>query len=148
MTPALIADADNQKLRGGYYTPRVIAKFLANWAIQSASDGVLEPSCGDGSLLEAAAQRLLSLGASLAAAGSQLYATELYESEAVLARERLEHLGVPAQGVVTVSDFFSTEDQEWGVVGRQCDVVLGNPPFLRYHTFPEDQRERASAQAS
>ena len=112
MTPALMADADNQKRRGGYYTPRVIAEFLARWAIQSAADEVLEPSCGDGSLLEAAAVRLLSLGASAAAAGRQLQATELYESEAVLARERLEHLGVPSQNIVTVSDFFSTDDQD------------------------------------
>lgn len=143
MTVSLVADADNQKLRGGYYTPRVIAEFLANWAIQSAVDEVLEPSCGDGSLLEAAAQRLLSLGASPAAAGAQLQATELYESEGILARRRLEALGVPAQDVVTVSDFFSTDNQDWGLVGRQCDVVVGNPPFLRYHAFPEDQRERA-----
>ncbi len=28
-----IADADNQKLRGGYYMPSVIAEFLAKWAI-------------------------------------------------------------------------------------------------------------------
>ena len=143
MTPALIADADNQKLRGGYYTPCVIAEFLASWAIRSAADEVLEPSCGDGALLEAAARRLLSLGGSPAAAGSQLQATELYESEAVLARQRLEALGVSAPDAVTVADFFSTSDQEWGLVGRQCDVAIGNPPFLRYHAFPEDQRERA-----
>ncbi len=142
-TLPLTADANNQKLRGGYYTPRVIAEFLANWAIQSASDEVLEPSCGDGSLLEAAAKRLLSLGASSEAAGSRLQAVELYESEAVLARLRLESLGVPAQDVVTVSDFFSSGDQAWGIVGEQCDVVLGNPPFLRYHAFPDDQRDRA-----
>ncbi len=29
----LTADADNRKLRGGYYTPPVIARFLANWAL-------------------------------------------------------------------------------------------------------------------
>jgi adenine-specific DNA-methyltransferase len=143
MTLPLTADADNQKLRGGYYTPRVIAQFLANWAIQSAADEVLEPSCGDGSLLEAAAERLLSLGASSAAVSNQLKATELYESEAVLARQRLEHLGVSSEGVVTVSDFFCYDDQAWGIIGKQIDIVLGNPPFLRYHSFPEDQRERA-----
>lgn len=143
MTNSLIADADNQKLRGGYYTPPPIAEFLANWAIQSAIEEVLEPSCGDGALLEAAAKRLLSLGASTAAIASQMQAVELYESEAALARQRLESLGVLAQDAITVGDFFSTEEQEWGIVGRQCDIVLGNPPFLRYHSFPEDQRERA-----
>lgn len=137
------ADASNQKLRGGYYTPEIIARFLAEWAICLPSDEVLEPSCGDGSLLEAAARRLLQLGASTTQVNRQVRATELYESEAVLARRRLENLGVPVCGVVTVSDFFSGDDQAWGIAGEPCDVVIGNPPFLRYHAFPEDQRGRA-----
>jgi len=145
LTPTLplTADANNQKLRGGYYTPAQIARFLAKWAICSASDEVLEPSCGDGSLLEAAALRLLQLGASPAQVNRQLRATELYESEAILARRRLENLGVPSDDMIAVSDFFSCDDQSWGIIGRQCDVVIGNPPFLRYHSFPEDQRGRA-----
>lgn len=142
-TTPLIADADNQKLRGGYYTPEVIARFMADWAIQSADEEILEPSCGDGALVDAAARRLLALGATPEAAARQLQATELYASEAALARARLDALGVPSENVVTVCDFFSGEDQEWGLVGRQVDVVIGNPPFLRYHAFPEDQRERA-----
>lgn len=44
----------HQKLRGGYYTPQPIADFLAWWAIRSPSDSVLEPSCGDGILVESA----------------------------------------------------------------------------------------------
>ena len=143
MPVPLTANADNQKLRGGYYTPVIIAQFLANWAICSVSDEILEPSCGDGALLEAAAQRLLSLGAAPEAIGSQLYATELYESEAILARARLDALRIPSSDAVTVQDFFSDDDQAWGIVGKQCDVVIGNPPFLRYHSFPEDQRDRA-----
>jgi adenine-specific DNA-methyltransferase len=143
MTLPLTADASNQKLRGGYYTPKVIAQFLANWAVCSAFDEVLEPSCGDGALLEAAAQRLLALGAAPDAVSDQIRATELYESEAVLARARLDNLGISSRNIVTVTDFFSHDDQAWGIVGKQCDVVIGNPPFLRYHSFPEDQRERA-----
>lgn len=142
-TLTLTADVSNQKLRGGYYTPPVIARFLADWAICRPSDAILEPSCGDGELLEAAARRLLALGASPETASANLRATELYESDAISARARLEDLGVPSRDVVTVSDFFSFDDQEWGVIHQQFDVVLGNPPFLRYHTFPEDQRERA-----
>ena len=139
----LTADASNQKLRGGYYTPEVIAHFLADWAVCSAFDEILEPSCGDGSLLEAAARKLLQLGAPAAQVSRQVRATELYESEAVLARSRLEKLGIPSSGIVTVSDFFSGDDQAWGIAGEPCDVVIGNPPFLRYHSFPEDQRNRA-----
>ena len=143
MTALLTADADNQKLRGGYYTPKTIAHFLANWAIQSKTDETLEPSCGDGSLLQAAAERLMQLGADFQAVSSQLRAVELYESEAVLARCRLEELGISSAEVIAVNDFFDQDDQAWGMVGKQVDVVIGNPPFLRYHSFPDDQRERA-----
>jgi adenine-specific DNA-methyltransferase len=33
-----------QKLRGGYYTPKPIADFLAQWAIQSSATSVLDPA--------------------------------------------------------------------------------------------------------
>jgi len=57
------------KLRGGYYTPPAIARFLAEWVVQCPTDTVLEPSCGDGELVTAAARRLLHLGATPCAVG-------------------------------------------------------------------------------
>ena len=38
------------KLRGGYYTPPEVARFVCEWAITSSDSNVLEPSCGDGVL--------------------------------------------------------------------------------------------------
>lgn len=143
MIETLSANATNQKRRGGYYTPDAIGQFLAAWAIRSPSDEVLEPSCGDGALLAAAARRLLTLGASPIHAGHQLQGLELFASEAELARARLAHLGILEKNAITTGDFFEFDDQAWGIIGRRFDVVLGNPPFLRYHTFPEAQRQRA-----
>ena len=56
------ADLDYDKLRGGYYTSSEVAAWLCAWAIRHASDVVLEPSCGDGSFLVAAADRFTQLG--------------------------------------------------------------------------------------
>ena len=39
-----------EKLRGGYYTPEPVARFLAEW-VTSAGPRLLEPSCGDGAIL-------------------------------------------------------------------------------------------------
>ena len=50
------------KLRGGYYTPKTIAKYIAEWAVRSSTDTVLEPSCGDGCFLDVACARLSELG--------------------------------------------------------------------------------------
>jgi hypothetical protein len=51
-----------EKLRGGYYTSAPLAGWLCEWAIRARTDTVLEPSCGDGVFLEAAAKRLIDLG--------------------------------------------------------------------------------------
>ncbi|MEZ4687679.1 MAG: hypothetical protein R3B47_16940 [Bacteroidia bacterium] len=42
-----------KKLRGGYYTPKVISDFISCWVLESSPESVLEPSFGDGNLLEA-----------------------------------------------------------------------------------------------
>lgn len=143
MSTELKSESLNQKLRGGYYTPDAIAQFLAIWAVCDATDEVLEPSCGDGMLLAAAAQRLMRLGAAPEEVSRQIRGIELHESEARLARSRLEQMQVFCNGAISVGDFFQFDDQDWGIINRRFDVVIGNPPFLRYHTFPEEQRVRA-----
>jgi adenine-specific DNA-methyltransferase len=145
MTSTLVADASTQKSRGGYYTPPAISRFLAEWAVRSPGETVLEPSCGDGNLLEAAAARLLRLGATPEAAGEQVQGVELYPSEAARARARLAVLGVSAPNAVREGDFFAYCAETAGLFGRAFDVAIGNPPFLRYHAFPDEQRERAFA---
>ena len=51
------AAASADKVRGGYYTPAPVARFLARW-VRQAGPRILEPSCGDGRILRelAAAQ--------------------------------------------------------------------------------------------
>ena len=139
------------KLRGGYYTPPAIAQFLAEWVIQTPAATVLEPSCGDGALAEAAAYRLLTLGANAQAVGRQLRATELFNSEASQARQRLLRLGIEEKKTVHTGDFFAALGTsstlnfagEAPLQGLTFDAVIGNPPFIRYQFFPEDQRQRA-----
>lgn len=55
-------DLAEDKLRGGYYTSSEVASWLCSWAIRSPTDKVLEPSCGDGAFLDAAALRFTELG--------------------------------------------------------------------------------------
>ncbi len=143
------------KLRGGYYTPAPIARFLAEWVVRAKTDRVLEPSCGDGIVLESAARQLLTLGATTCECSKQLKATELFHSEATVARGRLAQLGLDSQAIVSTGDFFTAlgsdselafSTQEMPLYGQRFDAVIGNPPFLRFHTFPEDQRQRAFAE--
>lgn len=131
----------HDKLRGGYYTPSDVANWLCSWAIRSAKDRVLEPSCGDGVFLEAAAKRFGELGVRSPSIARQLTGIEIVATEADRARARLHgQLNQHAARVVTTSDFFS-----WKQDSAQAafDAVIGNPPFIRYQTFPEPHRSLA-----
>src|ERR1700674_4968861 len=126
-TPGRFAGVDARKLRGGYYTSPQVAAWLCAWAVRAASDSVLEPSCGDGVFLAAAADRLGELGAGAAAIAGQLAGVEIVPAEAA---------------AVVAGDFF----EWWQRPGRpRFNAAIGNPPFIRYQTFPEPHRGRAMA---
>ncbi len=132
---------DSDKLRGGYYTSSDVATWLVAWAIRSPADTVLEPSSGNGAFLEAAAVRLAKLGARGPTIAQNLTGIEIIAAEADQARDRLRHqLRLRSSDVVETGDFFA-----WWQRHRQpsFDTVIGNPPFIRYQTFPEPHRSRA-----
>lgn len=134
---------DPAKLRGGYYTPTDVARWLVEWAIRSPSDTVLEPSCGDGNLLVAAALRLTELGADPKSIGSQMQGVELSSTEANAARTRLlAQLEHATPEIVQAGDFFGWWANERDG-DRRFDAIVGNPPFIRYQAFPEPARGRA-----
>ncbi len=135
------ANLDRDKLRGGYYTSSEVASWLCAWGIRNSSDRVLEPSCGDGAFLEAAAHRLSELGAKGASIANHLTGVEIISDEVDHAHMRLlPLLGRHAKKVIKTSDFFLW----WQDLNNtKFDIVVGNPPFIRYQTFPEPHRSRA-----
>lgn len=132
------ADLDPDKLRGGYYTSPAVAEWLCRWAIRSDNDSVLEPSCGDGIFVEAAIRRLLHLHATDDVIAKSVTAVEVLEAEAQKTRKKA--LSVIPSGVkVHAKDFFSW----WQTSKQRFDAVIGNPPFIRYQSFPEAYRDLA-----
>src|SRR4051812_21314203 len=114
-------DPSAQKLRGGYYTSPEVARWLCDWAIRSGSDGVLEPSCGAGAFLIAAAERLTKLKVPPRTIAKQLAAVEVNETEASTASARLRSkLGCKVDGVVETGDFFGW----WKDDKRLFDAVV------------------------
>jgi adenine-specific DNA-methyltransferase len=132
--------ATYQKLRGGYYTPKPIADFLAQWAITSPTTKVLEPSCGDGVLLQAAVEALVQCGADKTTALSLVHGVEIDPEEAQKAAERIcVPDAPPLVAQIHVGDFFAYCKAH--LTDRHLfDVVIGNPPFIRYQNFPEEHR--------
>ncbi len=130
---------DTQKLRGGYYTPKEIAHFLCRWAIDENTGKVLEPSCGDGNFVEEAILRFKELGVDDNGLKNRIKGIELIEEESLKAKLRAKELGVNSTTIIN-SDFFHYLNSN-GV--DKYDVVLGNPPFIRYQSFPEEHRALA-----
>lgn len=119
------------KLRGGYYTPKAISKFITEWAVRSSADTVLEPSCGDGSFLEAVCTRLSELGCPAESLPAQILGIELDPSES---RKAAQY-----SATVINEDYFT-----YYHANDDCyDVVVGNPPFIRYQKFNEEFRQIA-----
>ena len=133
---------DAEKLRGGYYTPPELAAWLCRWAIRKPTERVLEPSCGDGAFLEAAIDRFESIGLlSQFAIANRLKGIEVNPQEAEKASLRLgQSLGSCSTHIVHSGDFFTWWRQQ---NDGEFDVVVGNPPFIRYRNFPEDYRSIA-----
>src|SRR5262249_49472639 len=125
----------------GYYTPHALAAWLCAWAVRTSRDRILEPSCGDGVFLEAAALRLRDLGCGNQAAARQLRGIEIAAVESKKSVTRLQRFGgIQAACAVQSADFFAWLD---GNPGQAFDCVVGNPPFIRYQNFPEPSRSRA-----
>ena len=131
--PLLKGDsAQLRKQRGAFFTPYEIAEFLAGWALAGQKEArVLDPTCGEGVFLLAAAERLCALGADPATLTNQLHGVDVHAAS-------LEQTGdllatVQAGATLVEGDFFrqsapSQLDHElpW------MDAVIGNPPFVRY----------------
>lgn len=119
---SLAAQREERRRRGAFYTPPELVEWVLDRALAGLPDGapVLDPACGAGHFLVAAARRV----GVAAVHGSDL------DAEAVaIARERLsaEDPTVPKEQIaaqVVVADGL----EAW--VGRTFAAVVGNPPFL------------------
>jgi adenine-specific DNA-methyltransferase len=130
-----MGDRGHRKARGAFFTPPAISRYLVDWAVQSATDTVLEPSCGEASFLLPAARRLESLPDRSLFAFDQLHGVEIHEESANEAQALLRAEGYSAK--VTVSDFFEYASAD------KFSAVVGNPPFVRYQNFSGAARARS-----
>jgi adenine-specific DNA-methyltransferase len=122
-----------RKARGAFFTPPPITRFLADWAVRTAEDQILEPSCGEAEFLLASGARLRDLGAGLFVEPI-LHGVELHAPSAEAASARVRDSGLVAD--IRVSDFFDVP------AIPAYDAVVGNPPYVRYQDFAGEARAK------
>ena len=133
--------ADPRKSGGVVYTPTELARFLAHQAFEALGDvssvRILDPACGDGALLLAAAEAAASRGilidtitgydtdhSAISAAARNL---EEFENVQLHLRDFLE-ASTRANGPTSLFGEKASDSLEF-------DLVISNPPYVRTQTL-------------
>lgn len=120
---------EERTARGAWYTPAWLAAELVSRVIDGPVE-VLDPTCGGGAFLLAAADRLRQLGAAPAQIVGELLLGVDIDPLAVAVTEAELWLWSAAAGEPTVAgDRLRVADALLTELPR-CDAVVGNPPFL------------------
>lgn len=118
-----------QKLRGAYYTPLPLAEMMVKlFSSDESIKTVLEPSCGDGVFVDALddMKMLDQL--------NDATAIEIEQDEV----EKLKHRFANAKNIKIINrDFFDYYEK---TCEKKFDLILGNPPYIRYQYLEENQR--------
>jgi adenine-specific DNA-methyltransferase len=124
---------------GAYYTPSALASLLAKWAIRSCNERVLEPGFGGCGFLQAAIDRLTTLGSP--SPKNQLFGCDIDPQAFSYLADKLGVLSIEQRYVL--SDFITVSPQSFST--QAFDVVIGNPPYVSLHNMSANQK--ASVQA-
>ena len=124
----LFKEASEDKLRGGFYTPAPIASFILKWAFNGNKQfEILEPSCGDGVFLK-----------EIHKGGYQYKSLTAIEFDKIEA-EKSKRIDLDNTTVINADfhDYCINTKQKF-------NLVIGNPPYIRYQYFNKEQQEFAS----
>lgn len=131
---------DSRKLRGGYYTPLELAQYLVKWGIRADTQRILEPSCGDGNFILAVLQHLENMRG----LSPSITAIELMPDELNKAKARISQFSQNGTEIKWFRQDFFEAYSRLGQNGK-FNLVVGNPPFIRFQYFDDDSRNLAFA---
>lgn len=126
-------DSTKQKLRGAYYTPLQLANGMVKLFAAENIKTILEPSCGDGVFLDSLKNEGIM---------NQFDSITAVEIDGVEAEKVQSRYHDCRQFRVVNQDFFHFYNKELGK--KKYDLILGNPPYIRYQYLSQEQREMLS----
>lgn len=129
----MFTGSDARGQEGQFFTPQNAISLLVDLADPQPGERIIDPACGSGGFLSAAARRLIQLGATPTDAVSSVYGVDKDRYLTDLASMRMSFMAF-TEGQVSCADSLGwrTEDGSSplaeSLVGT-FDVVLTNPPF-------------------
>ncbi len=111
---------ENIRRNGKYYTPELLAEFLAKPLIRETTKSIFDPAYGDGALLLAADR--------IARKQENNSSIELHGCDKEPVNGLLQK--IPASQLVKENFFRYTPEKKF-------DVILMNPPYVRHHLMSE-----------
>ena len=127
----------DRKSLGRYYTPDDLAEIIANWAIRSAGDTVLEPSFGGCGFIAAANKRLTNLGTTRPA--KNIFGCDI-DPEAFVHLRAVGGFKSAAKNFIE-GDFLGAKVDHWQQ--KKFATVIGNPPYVSHHNMSPEQKNIA-----
>lgn len=123
----LITEASAEKLRGGFYTPPIIADFILKWGMSSKTNyDILEPSCGDGIFLKQIKN------------GNYKYKSITAIEYDTIEYKKAEKIELKNKTILN-ADFLEYCNN----TNDKYDFIVGNPPYIRYQFFNKEQQKEA-----
>jgi len=141
-SPSLYGVRSNGGRHGDVYTSPVVVGFMLDSVNYIASRNlssvhILEPSCGEGEFLVEIAHRLLMSAARYHFDASEAFnrnirAYDIDGEKVDRCRRRIAELGILlSEECIQEADFLKAETEK-------TDIVVGNPPYIRYENIPRE----------
>lgn len=148
VTDSLYGKRNNGGIHGDVFTaPEVVCfmldqvKYLADRDLRNIS--ILEPSCGTGEFVIEIAKRLILSAKQFGFDANEAFrrnvkAFDIDSNKISCCIEQLHLLGIEACDNIAVADFLK-------IATDKVDIVVGNPPYIRYENIPDEMRNYCKA---
>lgn len=139
----LLIPKNDRKLNGAFFTPDFIVEFIINEVAPTETDRCLDPSCGTGVFLIGLAEYYLkNYGKSIKRTVQEnIFGSDILEYNIKRAKILLSILALENGEYLEKEDFnLFTQDSLRSHWSSTFDVIVGNPPYVKYQDLSNENR--------